>query len=388
MNNTPKTSITDHEISSTPIHIMHIIDKLSVSGSGVHGVGRAIEWWIPRFNSQEFRFSVCSLRAPEPAGEVFKKQGTPLFFLDRGKFDVRTIFDLIKLIKHEKPHILHLHGYGSTNFGRIVSLLSGVPNIVHEHTVIDDQPLYQTIVDTFLSQLTTRAIAISQPVYEFMVNRRKVNPDKLDTFFYGIPLSEFQAPGQKEIQSTRSKLGISSEEQIVCNVGRVDTQKGQIYLLKAAISVLKELPKTRFLIVGEGPDRDMLESFAKEHGISERIIFTGLRKDIPALLSLSDLVAIPSLWEGGPLTLFEAMNLHKPVIGTPAGLMGEVICNGETGFQVPLRSIDELAERIIHVLKNPTLAKQMGEKSWHVCQKYDISVSVENLIKIYKEIIK
>ncbi|ASC73187.1 Glycosyltransferase type 1 [Halomicronema hongdechloris C2206] len=370
------------------IHVMHIIDKLSVSGSGVHGVGRAIEWWIPRFDSNEFRFSICSLRTPEAAGKVFEEQGIPPFFLGRGKFDVRTVLDLVKLIKRERPHVLHLHGYGATNFGRIASFLTGTPNIVHEHTVIDNQPLYQTIVDTFLSPLTSKAIAISQPVYEFMIRHRKIDPAKLDVFFYGIPLSEFQAPEQREIQEKRSKLNIDPDEHVICNVGRLDTQKGQIYLLKAAILVLKELPNTRFLIVGEGPDREMLESFARENGISDRIIFTGLRKDVPTLLALSDLVAIPSLWEGGPLTLFEAMNLSKPVIGTPAGMMGEVISNGKTGFQVPLRSVDELAERIIYLLKNPTIAKRMGGRSWKVCQNYDISASVRRLSEIYRELFR
>lgn len=371
---------------SKSIHVMHVIDKLSVSGSGIHGITKAIEWWIPRFDTQSFRFSVCSLRAPEPAGELFEAQGTPIFFLDRSKFDIRTLIDLLQLVKREKVDILHLHGYASTNFGRLVSLVTGVPNIVHEHTVIDDQPLYQTIADWLLSPLTSQAIAISQPVYEFMVHRRKINPTKLDTFFYGLPLSEFQAPQPLEVQETRNRLGISPEEQIVCNVGRLATQKGQKYLLQAALIVLKERPKTRFLIVGEGPERKELESFVTENGIEKQVILTGMRSDIPALLTLSDVVAIPSLWEGGPITLFEAMNLSKPVVGTPVGLMGEVIIDGETGFQIEPHSVDALAKKLLLLLQNPKLAQRMGDRAQEICQHYDLSHSVQRLSKMYQKL--
>lgn len=86
---------------------------------------------------------------------------------------------------------------------------------------------------------------------------------------------------------------------VVCTLGRLDTVKGQIYLLKAAVSILKELPQTRFLIVGDSPERAMLQSEAQQQGIAEQVIFTGFRQDIPAILALSDIVAIPSLYEGG-----------------------------------------------------------------------------------------
>ncbi|MGK7950043.1 MAG: glycosyltransferase [Xenococcaceae cyanobacterium] len=369
-----------------PIRVMHIVDKLSVSGSGIHGVARAIERWISGFDKDDFNFSVCSLRNPESAKEIFESQGIPVFFLSKSKFDPRTLTTLLNLIKCQQPHILHLHGYGATNFGRLASLLTGIPNIFHEHTVIDNQPFYQIVADTLLSPFTTKAIAVSKPVYDFMIHRRKVNKNKLETLIIGLPVAEFQAPEQSKWQEKRKQLGICPNERVVCTVGRLDTQKGQIYLLKAALSILKDLPKTRFLIVGEGPDRSMLQSVAEQQGIVDRVIFTGLRDDVPTLLALSDVVAIPSLWEGGPLTLFEAMNLRKPVVGTPVGLMEEVIREGETGFLVPCRDVTLLAQKLILLLKEPELTQMMGEKSWKVCQNYDISHSIERLSQIYREL--
>ena len=165
-----------------PIRVMHVIDKLSVSGSKIHGITKAFEWWIASFDTQQFQFSVCSLRIPEAAGEILEKQGASFFFLSSGKFDPRTLTRLLAVIKQQQPHILHLHGYGASHFGCISSLITGIPNIVHEHVVIPNQPLYQTVADWILSPLTTKAIAISKSVREFMIDRRKVKAEILDTF--------------------------------------------------------------------------------------------------------------------------------------------------------------------------------------------------------------
>ncbi|MDJ0795275.1 MAG: glycosyltransferase [Calothrix sp. MO_167.B12] len=370
------------------VHVMHVVDKLSVSGSGIHGVTRAIERWIPRFDKKEFKFSICSLRTPEVASELFESQGIPVHFLSKSKFDPRILTSLLDLVRRERPHILHLHGYGATNFGRVVSLLTGIPNIIHEHVVIPNQPIYQTIADTILSPLSKKVIACSDPVKEFMISDRKVRPEKIETLFYGLPLAEFRPPPHDICENERLRLGLASDDKVVCNVGRLDTQKGQIFLLKAAVSILKEFPKTRFLIVGEGPDRSMLESITQQERISDQVIFTGFRQDVPTLLALSDIVAMPSLWEGLPISLVEAMNMRKPVVGTTAGGMGSAIRDGETGYIVPFKNVDLLAEKIIYLLKDSHLAQRMGEKGWEVCQNnYDISNSVQRLSEIYRELV-
>lgn len=374
-------------LRSKPIRVMHLVDKLSVSGSGVHGVTKAIERWIHHFDRQQFHFCVCSLRSPELAGEIFSKQGITVDFLSMGKFDPRTLTKLLALIERENPQIIHSHGYGSNNFGRLASLLTGIPNIVHEHAVLPNQPFYQTIADIVLSPLATKAIAVSESVREFMIHSRKVRPEKLETIIIGIPLTEFHAPEPSEVQKQREQLGICSDDYVVSTVGRLDKQKGQVYFLKSAVSILRELPQTKFLIVGDGPDLLMLKSLAQKLGIAERVIFTGFRNDVATLLTMSNVVAMPSLWEGLPLTLLEAMNLSKPVVGTPAAGMKDVIRDGETGFLVPFRNADLLAKKIVYLLKNPRLANIMGEKAVKNCHNYDISQSVKRLSEIYRDLV-
>lgn len=371
-----------------PICVLHVIDKLDISGASIHGVTQALKWWISSFDKLEFHFAVCSLRARESGGKFLEREGISVFYLGKGKFSPMTLPQLLKLIRQVKPHLLHLHGFGASNFGRIASLITGIPNIVHEHAVLIDQPFYQTIADAILSPLATKAIAISKPVRDYMIQRRKVNPERLDTFFYGLPLSEFALPDEKLVAAKRMELGIPSKEIIVSTVGRLATMKGQIYFIRAAAEIVKKYPLARFLIVGDGPDYSLLQTEAQQLKLGDRMIFTGFCEDVCMLLALSDIVVLPSTHgEGGPLTLFEAMNMRKPVIGTPTGMMPEVIAEGETGFVVPPKDVPALVEKISYLLQNPSLANRMGEKGWEVCQGYDISYSVKRLAKIYLELL-
>jgi glycosyltransferase involved in cell wall biosynthesis len=381
------TGPNQNHCGTNSLFVMHVIDKLSVSGSGLHGVSRALERWLSDLRFQGFKFGIISLRAPEPAGEIFEKLGVHVHFLDKGKFDPTTYSSLVSILKKEKPNILHLHGYGATNFGRIASLFCKIPNILHEHVYIPNQPLYQTMADTILSPLTTKAIACSKSVRDFMIEDRKINPDKVEILLYGLPLARFKAPNIDKVREIKNSLGIAPAHKIVCCVGRLqNSQKGQIFLLKAAALIIKEFPQTSFLIVGDGPDLSKFQSVAKEEGIDNNIIFTGFRDDIPAILELSDIFAMPSLYEGFPIALVEAMNLRKPIVGFPANGIQEAITDGVNGFLVPFGNIELLAERIIYLLKNPKEGQKMGEKAWKVCQNYDISFSVQRLGEIYKEL--
>jgi glycosyltransferase involved in cell wall biosynthesis len=369
---------------SAPIRVMHVIDKLGVGGSSVHGITQLLAQSIPMFDPEQFEFTVCSLRQPEPAGDVLKKASVRLEYLGRSKFDPRTFFDLLALVKRKRPQILHLHGFGASSFGRLVSWITRIPNIVHEHLVFFRQPLYLTLADTVLSPLTTKALAVSKPVREYMVKSRKIAPGKLETFFCGVPLAQFKAPSPHAIKRERLRLGIAPDEKIVCTVGRLDTQKGQILLLRAAPLILAIMAHTRFLIVGDGPDLAMLESEARQLGIAQRVIFTGYRSDVATLIGMSDVFAIPSLYEGGPITLLEAMNLRKPVVGTPVGLMGDVIQDQQSGFLVPVGDPGSLAEKILILLQDPKLARMMGQKGWELVQQHDMADYVRRLESIYR----
>lgn len=108
------------------IKVLHVADKFGIGGATIHGVSRLFSWWLPRYNSRHFEVKLCGLRPRCPAGQLLEQQGLQILHLGRGRFDLRTIWDLYRLIRRERFDLVHLHGYGSHMFRTVASRLAGV----------------------------------------------------------------------------------------------------------------------------------------------------------------------------------------------------------------------------------------------------------------------
>ena len=369
------------------IKVLHVMDKLSTRGSSIHGVTRAMSWWGPRFDPKEIKIGVCSLKWFDPGSVILSDAGVELDFLEKGRLDPTTLHALLKVIDSKKPDVLHLHGYGASNFGRIAGAMRGIPRIVHEHGIIPHQPKYQDFADFVLSPLTTKAIAVSDSVREFMVQKRYIPESIIDTFFVGLPLEDYRHPSQEDIAAVREEFDINSDDPVVCTVGRLDPAKGQVFLLEAAAKVLPVMPNVRFLLVGDGPDLGKLEALVDDLGLQGNVILTGHRTDVPRLLGVADVVAMPSLWEGKPISLLEAMSLSKPVVATPPVLSSDVMKEGDVGLLVPPRDPEALAEGLLTLLRDPNLAKELGNRAKIRSADYDVSRTVARLARIYRDLV-
>ncbi len=381
---------TNHQLT-TPVTVLHIIDKLSVDGSGIHGATKLLDWLTSYANKDKFKFSVCSLRSVEPAGEIFEKNGIPICFLARSKFDIRTLFDLLTLIKEQQPDILHLHGYGAANFGRIASLLTGIPNIVHEHAVLQNQPSYQTVVDSLLSRATTKGIAVSSAVKEFMMEYRSIPEDIIEVVLNGVPLKAFRA--SQKTQNTpkkdlRAEFDIPDSHRVVGILGRLHPIKGHQYFLEAASQILQNYTDVTFLVVGEGELRKSLEKLTESLNISHAVRFTGYREDIPDILSIIDIVIVASLMEGGPLVLLEAMVSGCAIVSTNTIGLTDAVIEGETGYLVPPKDSKALAEKTAILLSNPQLCKKISDQAEVRVLEFDISQTVNSIERCYAQTFK
>ncbi|MBI9070058.1 MAG: glycosyltransferase [Melioribacteraceae bacterium] len=367
--------------------IVHVIDKLSVDGSGVHGVTKVLESWIKNFNREEFEFSIISLRAQEKAEEIFQKINVPIKFLNRSKIDPRTILDLTKIINQEKPDLLHLHGYGAANFGRIVSKIKKIPNLVHEHAILTNQPFYQTIADTILAPLTDKAVGVSSDVVKFLQEYRKTKKEKLEVINNGIDTEGFKIPTEEQIIKERDRLKIPGDYKVVCKVGRLDRGKGHEYLFRAAKKVLNVHPKTIFLIVGAGPEHERLEALTHELKINNNVVFTGYHTHVEVCLGLSNIFAFTSLSEGFCVSVLEAMNAGLPVVSFPVGGVNELIQDSKNGFIVPMKDVDKLEEKISLLLNDDELSRKIGDCAKVDCKNFDVKYSVQKLANLYKTLI-
>lgn len=374
------------------INILHVVDKLSVGDSTIHGITRLFSWWIPRFDKGRYNVSVCSLRKRDRAGEYLEGIGVRVFYLNRGKFNPLTLTDLLRLISSQQVNILHLHGYGATTFGRVSALLRHIPCIVHEHMFDAKIPYYQRLADVFLRRSTTCAIVVSQSVKKFLVKYRAVPVEKVKIIYNGVLLEKFSShlAGFTPNRGTswKNRLNVPISHKVVGIVGRLHSIKGHSYFLEAAQQVLREFRDVTFLVIGDGELMTSLREQSKNLGIDENVIFMGYCEDIPSLLFEIDVKVIASLSEGVPLTLFEAMAAGCAIVSTNVGGLGEIIVDGEMGFLVPPRNSKALAEKIMLLLKNPDLCQAMAARAQEACHHYDIRNTIRQLELCYEEILR
>jgi glycosyltransferase involved in cell wall biosynthesis len=379
--------MTDKNTEDNRIRVLQVLDKCAMRGAPIHGVSRLLLAWWPEFNETDVDLSLCVLRG-ESGCDDFSKTGVFVEDLNRGKMDLRTVFDLIRIIRRDRIQILHCHGYGATTFGRIAGLLTGTPVIVHEHMVDVNIPLYQKIADKLLSPFTAKGVAVSNAVNAFMTGPRSISKQRMQVIYNCVP-SEYCVPfSDKQKEEIAERYNVPRDKAIVGIVGRLDPVKGHVDFLSAAKEVLKAVPEVCFVIVGEGELRPELERYTQQLGIQDNVLFLGHCENVKEIVSLFDLLASSSLSEGLPLNILEAMAQSKPVVATSVGGIPEVVEDGKNGFLVPVNSVGALADKITMLLSDDELRDKFGKNALEVCEKsYLAPVSVSQLIQLYKELL-
>lgn len=350
----------------------------------MHGVKRLFAWMIPRFDRDRFRVSLVSLRRKDLSEETLDALGVDITYLERSKFDPRTLPALLRIVDEKQVDVLHLHGYGATTFGRAVGALRRIPTIVHEHANLTDTPWYQKIADWCLEPATDIALAVSKSTADFVIKAREIPTAKVKVVYLGVPLEEFSRERSAgEIAAARHELGIAPGEMAVGTVTRLHESKGNSYLVEAAAQVVRERPAARFFLVGEGPLLSDLQAQASALGLADKFVFAGFRRDVAGTLSAFDLVVFPSLWEGTPLTVFETLAMGKPVVATDADGLLDVLKDGRDALIVPKRNAARLAEAIVRALDDPALRERLGAQARQTGQQYDIALFVRKMERLY-----
>jgi len=369
------------------IKVIHVCDKFGVKGSSVHGVSRLFTWWLPRFDTERFDVKLVGLRKGDPAVGTLREQGIDVINFGRGKYDLRTRGDLNALVSWMRPDVLHLHGYAATNFGRLAAPRVGARIVVHEHFVDPAMPRYQKVLDRWLSSRTDAAVAVSESVRRFMVEQRSIPADLVRLVYNGAPLEEFRPLDAGEIASERARWGVPAHVPVVGTIGRLDEQKGLRYLIDAAAEVVERIPEVRFLVVGDGPLLPALQEQCRRLGLARNVIFTGYCDRVRAVQSLLDVQAFPSLWEGTPLTVFEAMAMRRAIVSTPVDGLGEVLRHDGNARLVQPRDASGLAGSIVHLLERPDEAGRLAAQAERDSRGFDIRRTVEALEAIYGELV-
>jgi len=350
----------------------------------MHGVKRLFSWMIPRFDRDRFNVSLVSLRKKDLSEETLEALGIDITYLERGKFDPLTLPAMLRLIDAKRIDILHMHGYGATTFGRVAAARRGLPTILHEHANLTDTPWFQKVADQLLAPVTDIALAVSQTTADFVVGARKIPASKVKVVYLGVPMEEFSRErNAAEIATARRDLGIGAGEFAVGSVTRLHDSKGNSYLVEAAARVVRDRPGTRFYVVGEGPLFGDLQAQATGLGLGDRFVFAGFRRDVAGTLSAFDLSVFPSLWEGTPITAFEALAMGKPIVASDADGLLDILTDRHDAMIVPKRNAEALAGMIIWAIDHPEERARLAAAARQTGRKYDIDAFVRKMEQLY-----
>ena len=351
----------------------------------MHGVKRLFAWMIPRFNRDRYNVSLVSLRKKDLSEETLESFGVDITYLHKSKFDPATLPALLKVIDRKQIDILHLHGYGATTFGRLAGGIRRIPTILHEHANLTATPWFQKVADAMLEPLTDISIAVSQSTADFVIKARQMPPDKVKVVYLGVPLEEFSRPRPpEEIAAARAALGIAPGEFAVGTVTRLHESKGNSYLVDAAKIVVGERPQAKFFLVGEGPLLGDLQQQAQALGLGDRFVFAGFARDVAQVVSAFDLSVFPSLWEGTPLTVFEALAMGKPIVATDADGLIDVLTHEQDALIVPRRDVPALAAGIVRMMDDDGLRARLGAAARRTGRQYDIAAFVSKMERLYE----
>jgi glycosyltransferase involved in cell wall biosynthesis len=284
-------------------------------------------------------------------------------FSCRGKFDLKTILQIRRYVKNNRINIIHSHNYKSNFYSLLATALQNVKRITTCHNWLSVNPkmkIYERIDKSLLHKFH-KIIAVSDALKEEIINSG-LPVEKVLVINNGVDLTRFNSPDNSD--SIRKKLGFDSKDKIIGTIGRLVPDKGNIFLLQAIKGLLDTFPNLKCLIVGDGKEKDNLQFQVGMLGLKGRVVFAGIRADIPQILNLIDIFVMPSLKEGMPMALLEAMAAKKAIIATKVGDIPKIIEDRVTGLLVEPGNVNSISNSIKMLLQDETKTRSLAENAF------------------------
>ncbi len=357
--------------SGAVARVIRVITRLNVGGPAQHvvhltallpGLGFASDLVCGRVDRDEGDMTAFALRRgvrPQVVPSL-RNAATPVA-------DLKACLTLFRLFRRARPDIVHLHLLKARVLGGLAARLARVPVVVETFHGTLFHGYYSPgvtrvllAVERALARRMDGIVAVSPAVREELVRHRVAPPGKIAVIPLGLELARLVRPDVRPGRF-RTEMGVPPDAPLIGAVGRLVPIKGLEYLLEAAALVVRRRPAAVFVLVGDGPLRLALENRARALGLVRQVRFAGWRMDVEHVYGDLDVVVLPSLHEGTPVSVIEAMAAGRPVVATRVGGVPDLLQDGETGLLVPPRDPAALAAAILDLLEDPTLRARLGE---------------------------
>jgi glycosyltransferase involved in cell wall biosynthesis len=382
------------------IRVLRVIGRLNIGGPSIHVVNLAAGLDPSRYEQ------LLVIGHESPA------EGSMLdYALSRGVWptvipeivtafslaprDARALVKLYALIRREKPHIVHTHTAKAGFLGRVAARLAGVPVIVHTfhgHVLHGYYgPMKNELlrrVEQSLAWVSDRLVTVSEQVKNELVGYGIAKAEKISVVPLGFDLDPFLNSHAQQGEFRR-EMGLSDEHKLVGIVGRIFPIKNHALFLESAARIAAQEPAARFVVVGDGVFRPNLENQARELGITDRVLFTGWRRDLPRIYADLNVLVVSSDNEGTPVSAIEAMASSRPVVATRVGGLPDLIEDQKTGRLVPPRDAEALGSAVLDLLNNRQTACELGQNAMEaVRQRFTVQRLLSDMDHLYTELLE
>lgn len=385
--------------------ILHIITRMDMGGSAQNtlltciGLSDRYELILVYGLSRESRMTEMEIESVERKLAMARKKGVkciPLPTLVRKinpLQDFRTFVSLWILIQQEKPDIVHTHSSKAGFLGRWAAWLAGVPFIVHTphgHVFFGHfDPLMSRIfllIEKITALITDCMVALTEGEKKDYVVRSISEEKKIVRIHSGVNIDRYMN-SRVNIEEKKSALGLNPKDLVVGTVGWLLPIKGPEVLLKSMDKVWQDRSDVQLVFVGKGELEEELKAETFQRGVSEKVKFLGWRDDVPEIMPVFDLFALPSLNEGMGRVLVEAMAAGKPVVASNVGGIPDLVHHGQNGFLVEPGDVNGLAAAIGKLLVDDNLRREMGKRGQAMAHNFSEGKMVEKIDALYASLL-
>ncbi|NWF71308.1 MAG: glycosyltransferase family 4 protein [Chloroflexi bacterium] len=365
---------------------------LMMSSLAMGGAERILVSVLPylRATGLDVRLVTLNTRRDSPLTEDFVKSGIPRFDMGAKRMiDPDAWSRYVTMLRQEQIDIIHAQDQDTNIYAAAAHVRHGMPSVMTRHVLVEPMDTWKEatrarMVLTAAKYGFNRIVAVSEAVRQNFSKQAGIPLNRIETIYNGIEVERFATRHKREAK--RAEMGWEKDTPIVIMVAVLRRGKGHEVLFEAVPQIQAAVPNVRIKLVGEGELSETLREQAKPYG--DVVEFLGQRKDVPDLLGASDLLILPSLSEALPTVLIEAGAASLPLVATDVGGSAEIVESGKTGFIVPPGQAQPFAERIIHLLKNPVEARDMGERARaRVVSMFSLEQQARQTVALYERIL-
>jgi len=371
--------------SGISANVLHVVDDFSEGGAAV-----VVDNLIKGLPSGEFVPYICCLDAVGRLGEIYRQMGVSVTCMNRAPgLDKRLFIAIRRCIRDNKIDIIHAHQYTAYFYSLVASfLVFPRPKIVFTEHGRHFPEIYRwkrALVNQFLHYFTHSFVAVSEAVKASLVTYEKFPAGKIGIIVNGIDNTAFAV---RKDNALARELGLHEDSIVFGTMSRLVEAKNHQALLRAFPGVLRQFPNARLVIVGDGEYRQDLEDMTHSLGIEDEVLFTGVRHNIKELLSVFDVLALVSFYEGTSMSILEAMAAAVPVLASDVSGNTFLVEDGVNGFLVPVDDDEFIVERMLELCKDRKLRTKMGAAgSRVVAERFSRGSMALKYAAIYRELL-